>query len=89
MTVAIDTDTAYAPAIVEQRWQQAWLTSGVFEAEPSADRANWSVIELPPFANGSLHLGHVRNYVLADATARFRRMAGYNVLLAELPDGSK
>lgn len=80
MTVGIDSETAYAPAIIERRWQQAWLAGSLFEAEPSTERPNWSVIELPPFANGSLHLGHVRNYVLADATARFRRMAGYNVL---------
>src|SRR5437763_1057297 len=40
----------------------------------------WYIMELPPFATGSLHLGHARNYVLADAGARFRRMAGYDVL---------
>src|SRR5262245_4684214 len=71
---------AYVPAEIEPAWQQRWLASRLFEAEPSRERPNWSIIELPPFANGSLHLGHVRNYVLADCSARFRRMAGYNVL---------
>ena len=43
-------------------------------------RPTWFVMELPPFANGELHLGHARNYAIADACARFRRMAGHDVL---------
>lgn len=62
------------------RWQARWEACSIFHAEPRSDRPNWAIIELPPFANGSLHLGHVRNYALGDVCARFRRMAGYNVL---------
>ena len=65
---------------VEPRWQARWEACSIFHAEPRSDRPNWAIIELPPFANGSLHLGHVRNYALGDVCARFRRMAGYNVL---------
>lgn len=31
----------------------------------------------PPYANGSLHLGHFVNKTLKDATAKFKRMQGY------------
>jgi leucyl-tRNA synthetase len=64
----------------EPFWQNRWEESKIFQTDPLPDQPNWVVIELPPFANGSLHLGHVRNYVMADVSARFRRMAGYNVL---------
>jgi leucyl-tRNA synthetase len=64
----------------EPFWQNRWEEARIFQTDPVPDKPNWVVIELPPFANGSLHLGHVRNYVMADVAARFRRMAGYNVL---------
>jgi leucyl-tRNA synthetase len=65
---------------IEPKWQERWEAAALFHSEPSEDRPNCVVIELPPFANGSLHLGHVRNYALGDVCARFRRMAGFNVL---------
>lgn len=64
----------------EPAWQERWEAAGVFRADRDPSRPKWFIVELPPFANGKLHLGHVRNYSLADAGARFRRMAGYNVL---------
>jgi leucyl-tRNA synthetase len=66
-------------AETEAKWQAAWAADGLF-SRPRPDRPKWYIMELPPFATGSLHLGHARNYVLADAGARFRRMAGYDVL---------
>lgn len=64
----------------EVAWQERWEAAGIFRADRDERRPKWFIMDLPPFANGKLHLGHVRNYVLADVSARFRRMAGYNVL---------
>ncbi len=71
---------SYQPASLEPHWQRAWQDARVFEAERRPGRPKWFIVELPPFATGRLHLGHARNYVLADASARFRRMQGYDVL---------
>ncbi len=73
-------NAAYPFTQFEPEWERRWEEACLFHSEPVVDRPNWVVIELPPFANGNLHLGHVRNYTMGDVCARFRRMAGFNVL---------
>ena len=76
----MDRRTAYPFATLEARWQEAWAESRIFEATPRPGASKWLVLEYPPFPSGKLHMGHVRNYVIGDAVARFRRMVGHNVL---------
>jgi leucyl-tRNA synthetase len=70
------------PAI-ETRWQQRWEEAGLFRTDPggSAD-SSYYCLEMLPYPSGKLHMGHVRNYSIGDAIARFQRMSGKSVMHA-------
>lgn len=70
----------YDPAAIEARWQQAWAEAGVFDCEVNPDRPKFYCLEMFPYPSGQIHMGHVRNYSIGDSMARFRRLAGFNVL---------
>ncbi|HDD46401.1 MAG TPA: leucine--tRNA ligase, partial [Candidatus Aenigmarchaeota archaeon] len=62
----------------EVKWQREWEKTGIFKAKPRGKK--YYVLEMFPYPSGKLHMGHVRNYSIGDAYARFKRMLGYNVL---------
>lgn len=65
------------------KWQQIWRDEKVFIAQINLDKPKYYCFEFPPFPSGSLHMGHVRNYVIGDTTARFKRLMGHNVLYVQ------
>ncbi|MGC2398510.1 MAG: leucine--tRNA ligase [Acidobacteriaceae bacterium] len=72
----------YDPAEIEVRWQQRWdADAELYRAEPeSSGKPKYYVLEMLPYPSGQLHMGHVRNYSIGDALARYMWMQGYNVL---------
>ena len=72
----------YNPAEIEPRWQERWAERPeLYAAEPhSTGKPKYYVLEMLPYPSGQLHMGHVRNYAIGDALARYMWMQGYNVL---------
>ncbi len=65
---------------IEQKWQQHWQESGIHRSVESPGREKYYILEMLPYPSGRLHMGHVRNYSIGDAVARYKRMQGLNVL---------
>ena len=72
--------TTYDFEGIERKWQKKWLDSKVFEVREDPKRPKYYVLEMLPYPSGNIHMGHVRNYSIGDAVARFKRMRGFNVL---------
>ena len=73
-------DPNYDPQKIESKWQTRWAEQRLFEAEAEPGRKKYYVLEMLPYPSGELHMGHVRNYIIGDALARYMWMKGYNVL---------
>ena len=66
---------------IEPKWQKFWEKSKTFKVEDKvAGKENYYCLVMFPYPSGHLHMGHVRNYVIGDVVARYKRMQGYNVL---------
>jgi leucyl-tRNA synthetase len=72
----------YEPQTIEQKWLQRWAENpDLYRAEAaSSHRKKYYVLEMLPYPSGALHMGHVRNYSIGDALARYMWMQGHNVL---------
>ncbi|HES58521.1 MAG TPA: hypothetical protein ENO21_03725, partial [Firmicutes bacterium] len=64
---------AYDFHAIEERWQQVWESSKTFAAPDDDPREKLYVLQMFPYPSGDLHAGHVRNYVIGDAVARYWR----------------
>ena len=70
----------YNPQEIEPKWQKLFEEENPYRAEPDPSRPKYYVLEMLPYPSGTLHMGHVRNYSIGDALARYKWMRGHNVL---------
>jgi leucyl-tRNA synthetase len=75
-------DDRYNPQRVETKWFERWKAQeSLYAADPAGSaKKKYYVLEMLPYPSGVLHMGHVRNYAIGDALARYMWMNGYNVL---------
>lgn len=74
------TDVRYDFRRIEAEAQAYWEEHGSFQAVEDPGREKFYCLSMFPYPSGHLHMGHVRNYSIGDAIARFQRMLGRNVL---------
>ncbi len=72
--------SAETTPVDEVGWQKLWDEAGLFHADIHSDRPKFYCLEMYPYPSGKMHMGHVRNYSIGDAVARFKRMMGFDVL---------
>lgn len=70
----------YTPESIETKTQALWQERNVYQATEDINLEKYFVLAMFPYPSGSLHIGHVRNYTIADVIARHQRMLGKNVL---------
>ncbi len=65
----------------EPKFQKKWLDMGLYTSLRSQNHAKGRFLfhDGPPYANGSIHLGHLLNKVLKDLVVRTKTMDGYDV----------
>ncbi|MGB1195269.1 MAG: leucine--tRNA ligase [Synechococcus sp.] len=78
---ASDRPDRYDPIALEQRWQSQWQQDDLYATRsPEPGQNAFYALSMFPYPSGSLHMGHVRNYVITDVIARAQRMRGDSVL---------
>ncbi len=63
---------------IEEKWQKIWEEKKVFKTKREGKK--YYCLVMFPYPSGDLHMGHVKNYVIGDVIARYKRQMGYNVL---------
>ncbi len=66
---------------IELKWHDRWKDDAdLYASDSQSARPKYYVVEMLPYPSGALHMGHVRNYSIGDALARYMWMRGYDVL---------
>jgi leucyl-tRNA synthetase len=80
-TATRSNEDRYDAQRIETKWFERWQQDqSLYAAEPNSTKPKYYVLEMLPYPSGALHMGHVRNYSIGDALARYMWMNGYNVL---------
>jgi len=73
-------EKTYNPQEIEKKWQKNWEEKEAFKVLNEEYHKKYYDLVMFPYPSGTLHVGHVKNYVIGDVIARYKRMRGYSVL---------
>jgi len=65
---------------IEAKWQTYWADQGLFRVNTSQTKDKFYCLTMFPYPSGTMHVGHGRNYIIADVLTRYKKMQGFNVL---------
>ncbi|MDR2781448.1 MAG: leucine--tRNA ligase [Holosporaceae bacterium] len=80
MSVDLSEIAIYNFSATEAKWQDFWLKNDSFHSDSNSSQKKYYVLEMFMYPSGKVHIGHVRNYIIGDVIARFRRSCGFSVL---------
>ena len=67
----------------EIEWQETWQKTNLYQFNQDENRPYYIIDTPPPYPTGSIHIGHVLNWLYMDLIARWKRMQGYSVLFPQ------
>ncbi|MDR3292310.1 MAG: valine--tRNA ligase [Methanobrevibacter sp.] len=67
----------------EKYWQDKWEEIKIHKFIGDGTKPRYIIDTPPPYPTGSIHMGHVLNWVYIDMIARYKRLRDYDVLFPQ------